>query len=83
MLTARFHSPLVTYSHRKAMPLSNLLVTLIDHTCTHNPDGIWLGNFGNVGEMNFFRAFRSDKNGIQENKTLKLGSVAEGRNGQW
>ena len=26
-------------------------------------------NFGHAGEMNFFRAFRFDKNGIQKNKT--------------
>ena len=54
----------------------HLLVTLTDQTCTHDADGdefnILLGNFGHVEEMNFFRAFRSNKNGIQRNETLKL-----------
>ena len=52
------------------------MVTLTDQTYTHNIVGdksnISQGNFGDFGEMNFFRAFRFDKNGIQENKTSKL-----------
>ena len=52
------------------------MVTLTDQTYTHNIFGdksnISQGNFGDFGEMNFFRAFRFDKNGIQENKTSKL-----------
>ena len=76
LLAARFHSHLVTYSHRKPMPLYHLLVTLIDQTCTKDADGdkfnISLGNFGHVEEMNFFRAFRFDKNGIKENEALIL-----------
>ena len=52
------------------------MVTLTDETCTHNIVGnrsnISQGNFGDFGEMNFFRAFRFDKNGIQENETSKL-----------
>ena len=52
------------------------MVTLTDQTCTHdivgNKSNISLGNFDDFGEMNFFRAFRFDKNGIQENKTSKL-----------
>ena len=43
----------------------HFLVTLTDQTCTHDTDGdgsnILLGNFGHVGELNFFKAFRSDK----------------------
>ena len=35
---------------------------------------MFIGNFGHVAEMNFFRAIRSDKNGIQENN-FKLGDV--------
>ena len=44
-------------------------------TSTHEANGDksnkLLGNC-HVGEMNFFRAFRSIKNGLQENKTSKL-----------
>ena len=75
MLTARLYSHLGTYSHRKAT-FYHLPVTLTDQTCTHDADGdesyILLGNFGHVREMNFFRAFRTDKNEIQENETSKL-----------
>ena len=62
----------------------HLLVALPNQTCTHNADGdksnLLLGNFGHVGEMNFFRAFTFDKNAIQENETSKLVPwFAEGR----
>ena len=61
---------------RKPMLFYHLLVTWIDQACNHHADGdkfnISLRNFGQLVEMNFFRAFRSDKNGIQKNKTLKL-----------
>ena len=52
------------------------MITLTDLTCTHNIVGdksnISLGNFCDFGAMNFFRAFRFDKNGIQEKETAKL-----------
>ena len=57
----------------------HLLVISIDQTCTHYADGvefnISLGNFGHVGEMSFFRAFRSDKNGIQKNGDFEVGDI--------
>ena len=76
MLIVKFHSHLVTYQHREPVLFYYHLVTSTEHTCTHNADGdkfnISLRNFGHVGEINFFRAFISDKNGIQKNETLKL-----------
>ena len=49
------------------MFFDHILVSLTDQTCNRGADGdefnISLENFGHVGEMNFFRAFRSDKNG--------------------
>ena len=51
----------------------HLLVTLTEQTYTPDAVGdesnISLGNFGHVGEMNFFRDFKSNKNRIQENET--------------
>ena len=62
MLTARFHSRLATYLHRKPMSFYHLLVTLIDQTSNHKAEdesNILLGNFGHIGGMNFFKTFRS------------------------
>ena len=36
---------------------------------------ISLGNFGHVGEMNFFRAFRSNKNRIQKKRDFEVGDI--------
>ena len=58
------------------MSFYHLLITLTDQTCNQGADGdefnVPLGKFGHVREMNLFRAFRSDKNGIPKNKTLKM-----------
>ena len=34
-----------------------------------------LENFAHVGEVNFFRAFRSDKNGIQKKQDFEVGDI--------
>ena len=52
----------------KVMLLCHCQECSIDQTCTHVGDGdecgILLGNFGPVGEKNFFRISKHNKNGI-------------------